>query len=905
MLFIFLGILAILLFSNIINGDFESSFILFMLMVGISFIKLFTANTQLQQKYTLLEKKIITMHQDFEERFAKMQDEKANEPKPTVAVQAQTIIKQESEEAVTPMQTAAETIPVHRSEQIITPETTMEQKSEQTVPKSEEQTTKAFKGSTLQENPIDKLIVKLKTYFTTGNVLAKVGGVILFFGLSFLIKFAVNNDMISVELGLLSVILFSIALTGIGFKYRKREGAFGLILQGIGIAVFYLAIFSAAKFFSVIPFGAALGIMVVTVIFATLLAIVQDAFYLAIFATVGGFMAPILTSTGEGSHIVLFSYYAFLNIGIVAIAWFKSWRLLNLIGFAFTFVIGTVWGLMSYQPEHFATTEPFLILFFLLYVAVAVLFAHRTSFKLKAYVDSALVFGVPTVGFGLQASLVHGTEYLLAYSSLALGALYISLAWWLRKRPRFSLLSESFLALGVLFLSMVFAFAFSPEISSVIYALESSAIIWISLRQNRLYARLFALALEFYALASFVNAAKYKLITESIFLNEVYLGFVIIALATLLSAYVYDRYTKVLKSYEAHFSSILLALGLLIWVGAGFNELQAEYYAYFLGYITLSALVLSTVSLRYRWQRMQLALEFFIPFSLLTMALNLMQVTHPFEKLNYVAIPLYFAVSYLMLARLKFKFFSDYWHVINLWMILLILTFEIHYHLAPLSPTIALSALPLLFIAAIYTILKQQRFWPLTIKAELYSDLGIQGMVLFLVGWEMAAFSNSAALTTIPYIPLLNPLDLMQVSVVVTLAFWLRTRGVERPLLLKIIAGTVIIFISLFWARLVHYYGDVGYSIFELQSSALFQSGISILYTLIALGVIVFAKRRESRSLWITGASFLGFVILKLLVTDMAQSGSLERIITFMVVGVLILIIGFIAPLPPKQEQTT
>ncbi|MBL3921596.1 DUF2339 domain-containing protein, partial [Bacteroides thetaiotaomicron] len=82
----------------------------------------------------------------------------------------------------------------------------------------------------------------------------------------------------------------------------------------------------------------------------------------------GGFLAPVLLSTGQGNHVALFSYYALLNAGIFAIAWFKAWRPLNLLGFVFTFTIGSAWGVTAYRPALFASTEPFLILFFLMYV---------------------------------------------------------------------------------------------------------------------------------------------------------------------------------------------------------------------------------------------------------------------------------------------------------------------------------------------------------------------------------------------------------------------------------------------------------------------------------------------------------------------------------------------------------
>src|SRR4029434_7796753 len=96
---------------------------------------------------------------------------------------------------------------------------------------------------------------------------------------------------------------------------------------------------------------------------------------------------PLLASTGGGSHVALFSFYALINFGILIVAWFKAWRSLNLLGFAFTFIIGLLWGDRFYRPEFFASTEPFLILFFLFYVAIAVLFALRQEAGIKDPVD--------------------------------------------------------------------------------------------------------------------------------------------------------------------------------------------------------------------------------------------------------------------------------------------------------------------------------------------------------------------------------------------------------------------------------------------------------------------------------------------------------------------------------------
>ncbi|NJL43407.1 MAG: DUF2339 domain-containing protein, partial [Pseudanabaena sp. SU_2_4] len=64
----------------------------------------------------------------------------------------------------------------------------------------------------------------------------------------------------------------------------------------------------------------AFALMLLVVGIGAVLAVLQDAVWLALFAAAGGFAAPILASSGQGSHVQLFSYYLVLNFGILAIA---------------------------------------------------------------------------------------------------------------------------------------------------------------------------------------------------------------------------------------------------------------------------------------------------------------------------------------------------------------------------------------------------------------------------------------------------------------------------------------------------------------------------------------------------------------------------------------------------------
>ncbi|WP_186161141.1 DUF2339 domain-containing protein, partial [Burkholderia gladioli] len=145
------------------------------------------------------------------------------------------------------------------------------------------------------------------------------------------------NNMLPIEFRLAGTALAAAALLAIGWRVRARRAAYGLVLQGGGIGILYLTIFAATKLYPLLPVGAAFPLMVAVCALSAFLAVKQNALPLAFMGSAGDFLAPVLLSTGHGSHVALFSYYALLNAGIFAIAWFKAWRPLNLLGFVFTF----------------------------------------------------------------------------------------------------------------------------------------------------------------------------------------------------------------------------------------------------------------------------------------------------------------------------------------------------------------------------------------------------------------------------------------------------------------------------------------------------------------------------------------------------------------------------------------
>lgn len=374
---------------------------------------------------------------------------------------------------------------------------------------------------------IERAISGARNWLFGGNTVLRVGVVLLFLGLAFLLRYATEGVVVPIELRYAGVAACSLGLLGLGWWLRRRNGAYALILQGTGIAVLYLTVFAAMRLHPLLDPSAALGLLVAVTLFSAILAITQDALGLAAAAALGGFAAPILTSTGAGSHVALFSYFALLNAGILAIAWFKAWRLLNLIGFVGTFGIGFAWGMRSYTPELLWSTEPFLVLFFLMYLAIGLLFTRRKlldmtdapadgdrrallqwSARKGDYVDGSMLFGPPLVGFGLQLALVQHLELAASFSALALGLVYMLLARLLMG-GRALLLGETCLALGVIFASLAIPLGLDARWTTAAWAVEGAGIFWLGMRQRRSLAQAFALLLQAGSAAAFLNELRF------------------------------------------------------------------------------------------------------------------------------------------------------------------------------------------------------------------------------------------------------------------------------------------------------------------------------------------------------------------------------------------------------------
>ena len=776
---------------------------------------------------------------------------------------------------------------------------------------------------------VGNLLNRFKLFFTTGNVVLKVGVLILFCGIGFLINYASQRNLLPLEWRLIGAAIAALALLGLGWRLRQQQAAYGLTLQGAGVGILYLVIFGAGKLYQLLPLHLALGLMVAVVVLSGLLALMQNARTLAVFGSVGGFLAPVLMSTGGGSHVALFSYYGLLNLGIFAIAWKKSWRELNLVGFFFTFGIATLWGASAYQPEHFASTEPFLVLFFLFYLLISVLFAHRQPLELRGFIDGPLVFGLPLVASGLQYYLVRDTALGMALSALVLGFLYLGLTLilWRRFRDAMRLLCEAFLALGTVFTSLAIPLALDGHWSAVIWALEGAGMVWVGARQKRLLARHFGLLLQMAAAVIFIDSVWYPLAPLP-FINRYFLGCLFLTLAAGISSYVLDRYRDQVWRWERYYSMPLLVWGLLWWYAGGVQELERHVMraAQVHGLLLFSAgtsIFAGLACQKLPWRRAALAaLPHLLVMSgaVLYELLRFSASSHLFAGWGAAAWAIALLVQYrtlLLFANNWPKAIELSWHAATFWLLLLVISHEAAWYVGvfgSLSSAWSLACwgvLPCLALLLL-PIMADRGRWPVAAFPWLYLGLATLVPAVAVVVWLLASLHHSGNPAPLPYLPLINPLEISAGVVLFTLLRCGRRglalvndshlQGWERSLY-GLLGGLLFLLLNAMVARAVHVYGGIPYTATSLYHSAVFQAGLAALWGLLALGITVAATQRGNRLLWAVGAGLLALVVAKLFFVDLSGTGTVARIVSFLVVGLLMLVIGYFSPLPPKSGE--
>lgn len=139
-------------------------------------------------------------------------------------------------------------------------------------------------------------------------------------------------------------------LLAVAERLQKKYRTFSSLLAGGAFAVFYLTVAIAFHYYHIFSQTMAFIILIGVTVFMSVLSVVYNRRELAIISLVGGFLAPFIVSSGEGSYLVLFTYVSILNLGMFGLSIYKKWGELPMISFVFTLLIMGIFLYLAIPP---------------------------------------------------------------------------------------------------------------------------------------------------------------------------------------------------------------------------------------------------------------------------------------------------------------------------------------------------------------------------------------------------------------------------------------------------------------------------------------------------------------------------------------------------------------------------
>lgn len=751
---------------------------------------------------------------------------------------------------------------------------------------------------------VERALDAVRRWFTEGNVPVKVGVVVLFAGVAALLKYASDQGLLRlpIEMRLAGVAFAAVAALVFGWRQRIERRGFGLALQGGAIGVLMLVLFAACKLYPLLPVTVAFAATAALVAGLCVLAVRQESLALAVLGVLAGFLAPIWLSTGEGNHVALFSYYAVLNAGIVAIAWRRPWRLLNLLGFAFTFGIGTLWGVLDYRPEDYRSTQPFLLLFFAMYLAIPLLYAAAKGPAQRRIFDGSLVFGTPLVAFALQAGLLRDDRMALAFCALALAAIYALIAVAVRRREAFAELVAPYAVLAVGFATLAVPLALSARATAAVFALESAGLAWLGLRQGRRLPVAAGVALQLVAALAFLAGVDTAFDATPLF-NAPTMTALLIAVAgfaTAAAARAHD---------EDGGSAVAYLWGLGWWLGAALSEIDrsvgrdAQPDAV-LAFLLATGLVASEFARRMPARALSLTAAASLAAPLLLVWWQASRHGQPlggWGLLPWLAFPV---IAWRVLVQLRDQAspsrgiaHAAAWASATLLASISLSTLAADAHLGD-AWRFAGGALPWLALAAALALRPASLSPPFASEDfDRWRDACVSGVALVVTGFFCVGLLFEGTATPLPYVPLANPVELVQLAALLLAVRVLREASV-RPLL----AGAAFVFATSAVLRAAHHWGGVDWGP-SMFSTGLVQTALTVLWSLIGMLAWVSGSRRQRRGRWQVGAVLMAVVLAKLVLVDRQYLGNLLGIGSFIAFGLLCTAVGYLAPVPPRAPE--
>nr|WP_294928866.1 DUF2339 domain-containing protein [uncultured Flavobacterium sp.] len=319
--------------------------------------------------------------------------------------------------------------------------------------------------------------------FIGENLINKIGVLILVLGISYFVKYAIDKDWINEPARVGIGVLCGALVMGIAHKLRKNYAAFSSVIVAGAIAIFYFTIGIAFHDYHLFSQTIAFSIMVVITAFSALISLSYNRIELAILSLIGGFAVPFMVSTGEGNYVVLFTYIIILNIGILAIAYHKKWNLVNLLTYIFTVLLYGGWLAddLTNEKPHYLGALLFGFAFYFIFILMNIINNIRTKGEFSKTQLTILASNTFLFYAAGMAILSNFHPELRGLFTTAIALLNLTYAWFLYKK--FGLDKKAvylLIGLTLTFITLAIPIQFEGNYITLFWAAEAVLLLWLS-----------------------------------------------------------------------------------------------------------------------------------------------------------------------------------------------------------------------------------------------------------------------------------------------------------------------------------------------------------------------------------------------------------------------------------------
>ena len=310
--------------------------------------------------------------------------------------------------------------------------------------------------------------------------LNRVGIAALLVGAAFFLKLAIDNEWIGPAMRIgIGVVVGIALLVASDIFHRRGHRLFAHSLQVVAVGVLYLAIWAASQTYTLIANGTAFGAMTIVSVALVALALRHQSEFLAGLALTGGFLTPVLLSTGQNREMALFSYVALLDVAALILVALRPWIRALAVAFFGTLFLYIGWYNAFYTKAQMSQTIAFLSLFMVLFASVPLLRRWHDG-----PAGSAALLLLPFFNafayFGEVSAIVQQSERLAKYAAVLAG-FFLVIAFAARLRDdegRFA----AHLAIALGFVTIAIPLQFHAVWVSVGWLTEAAVLLLLSQR---------------------------------------------------------------------------------------------------------------------------------------------------------------------------------------------------------------------------------------------------------------------------------------------------------------------------------------------------------------------------------------------------------------------------------------